>query len=42
MTKYENRIIGSGVINSKDIRKNPQHWRKHPASPAKRQDVSAA
>ena len=38
MTKYENRIIGSGVINPKDIKKNPQNWRKHPASQGKALD----
>lgn len=38
MTKYENRIIGSGIINPKDIKKNPQNWRKHPASQGKALD----
>lgn len=38
MTKYENRIIGPGIINPKDIKKNPQNWRKHPASQGKALD----
>lgn len=32
--KYENRIIGSGIMNPADIKKHPQNWRKHPASQA--------